>query len=326
MKKGLVVGKFFPPHKAHQLIIETALKETDYVDVLVCQNPKYDSIPAAKRAKWLKELYPKAHIRVIADIEKDDDSKTWAKYTEKILGYTPDVVYSSEQYGEEYSRLMGAKNRVIDRSRTNIPVSARFIRKDVMTYWDYLDPHIRKDFARRICVIGSESTGTTTLSKALARHYKTLWVPEFGRFYTEGKIMAGQPVWDSQEFTFIAKGQQELEDQFAGRSTGLLICDTNAYATKVWHQRYLGRHPNTELDNLAKNCRVDGYIITAPDIPFEDDGMRDGEHIRLAMHKQFVNEIKKMGIPNIVVKGDLAYRLNASTTFIDKITRKKVVI
>jgi len=327
MKRGLVVGKFYPPHLAHQNIIACALEECDYIDVLVCDSPEYH-IAAETRAGWLRQLFPKAKVRVIKDIGKDDDSAAWAKYTKKILGYTPDAVYSSEQYGKEYSRLLGAENRIVDKSRKDIPVSARFVRKDVLSYWDYLDPVVRGGFAKRVCIIGAESTGTTTLSKALAKHYKTIWVPEYGRFYTEGLVASSKIVdWQSEEFTFIAQQQQALEDMLSGYcKRGLLICDTNAYATKVWHQRYLGNLDNSKLDKLAKNCKVDGYIITAPDIPFVDDGMRDGEHIRMQMHAQFVKEIKQMNTPSLVVKGNLAYRVNSSTQFIDKLMKKKTTI
>jgi len=326
MKRGLVVGKFYPPHKAHEHVIATALAETEHVDVLVCDNPAY-TIAAKTRAEWLKKLFPDAHIQIIRDIEKDDDSKAWAAYTIKILGYAPDAVYSSEPYGEEYAKRMGSKNRLVDISRTHIPVSARFIRKDVLSYWNYLDPIVRGNFAKRVCVIGAESTGTTTLTRALAKHYSTIWAPEYGRFYTEGKLLNGVSTdWQSDEFTFIAQQQQALEDQLAGQSNGLLFCDTNAYATKVWHQRYLGSTPNSQLDLLAEQAKVDAYIITMPDIPFEQDGMRDGEHIRLDMHAQFVREIKRMKIPYMIAKGNLAYRVHDASVFIDGLLKQKVVI
>ena len=42
-------------------------------------------------------------------------------------------------------------------------------------------------FAKRVVVVGVESSGTTTLAEALAEHYHTVWVPEYGRFYWEGR-------------------------------------------------------------------------------------------------------------------------------------------
>ena len=37
--RGVVIGKFYPPHKGHNYLIDTALKNSDEVDVLVVDNP-----------------------------------------------------------------------------------------------------------------------------------------------------------------------------------------------------------------------------------------------------------------------------------------------
>ena len=42
-----------------------------------------------------------------------------------------------------------------------------------------LPPHFR------VCLIGPECTGKTTLAQRLASHYATVWVPEFAREYAE---------------------------------------------------------------------------------------------------------------------------------------------
>ena len=38
----------------------------------------------------------------------------------------------------------------------------------------------------RIALIGPESTSKSTLSENLAKHFKTVWVPEYSRIYLEG--------------------------------------------------------------------------------------------------------------------------------------------
>ena len=64
---------------------------------------------------------------------------------------------------------------------------------------------------KRVLIVGAESTGKTTLAVALAEHYQTTWVPEFGRFYTEARRPRGE-WWTSDEFTFIATEQVRMED------------------------------------------------------------------------------------------------------------------
>ena len=66
----------------------------------------------------------------------------------------------------------------------------------------------------RVAIVGAESTGKTTLAIALAEHYQTTWVPEFGRLYTEARRPRGE-LWSSDEFTFIAVEQARMEDALA---------------------------------------------------------------------------------------------------------------
>ena len=92
---------------------------------------------------------------------------------------------------------------------------------------------------RRICLLGAESTGKTTLAAALADLYGTLWNPEYGRPYTEVGRDPEAP-WTSDEFTHIARMQCWYEDFLAEFATRLLFCDTDAYTTAVFHEVYLG--------------------------------------------------------------------------------------
>ena len=40
----------------------------------------------------------------------------------------------------------------------------------------------------KVVLFGPESTGKTTISKQLARHYNTVWTPEFARQYLQKKM------------------------------------------------------------------------------------------------------------------------------------------
>ena len=88
---------------------------------------------------------------------------------------------------------------------------------------------------KRVVIIGSESNGTTTLARALAAHYRTVWVPEYGRTYSEGRQHVAQP-WRSDEFVHIATEQIRMEDAIARLANKVLICDTDAFATSIWNR------------------------------------------------------------------------------------------
>ncbi len=158
--------------------------------------------------------------------------------------------------------------------------------EDPYPNWARLGPAERAAAAKRICVVGAESTGTTSLARALAEHYHTEWVAEFGRAYTEARISRTQASWTSDEFAVIAAEQCRLEDEALPRCNRLLICDTNAFATQLWHRRYLGID-SEDVAAIAATRRYDLYLLAGDEIPFVPDRIRDGEHLRHTMHTWF---------------------------------------
>src|SRR5690349_19042685 len=103
--RGIVIGKFLPPHAGHHHLVDTALSQCDELHVVVCERPD-DPIPGPLRAGWLAERHPGAHVRVIDDRYDENDSRVWAANTIEWLGGPPDVVFSSEDYGDRYADLM----------------------------------------------------------------------------------------------------------------------------------------------------------------------------------------------------------------------------
>jgi NadR type nicotinamide-nucleotide adenylyltransferase len=321
MKKGIVIGKFYPPHKGHSYLIETALSAVDQLTVIVCDK-QGQLIPGSLRARWIKEIHPDADVMVIDDIVPDDDSKGWAEHTLRILGYRPDVVFTSEDYGHAYAYHMGCEHVCVDKDRKTVPISATKIRECPLAHWEYLQPCVREHFARRIVILGAESTGTTTMARALADHYKTCWVPEFGRTYSEGKITAGDAsLWRTDEFVFIAEEQNKMEDALARTCNKVLICDTDSFATELWHERYMG-FMSDEVAHMSAGRTYDHYFLTDVDIPFVQDGLRDGEHIRGAMHKRFIEELERRGKSYTILSGSHEQRIKRAIKICDAILWK----
>jgi HTH-type transcriptional repressor of NAD biosynthesis genes len=172
---------------------------------------------------------------------------------------------------------------------------------------------------KRVVVIGSESSGTTTLARALAEHYRTVWVPECGRTYSQGRQPCRQP-WRSDEFTFIAIEQARMEDALAALANRVLICDTDPFATAIWHERYMGQ-PSDAVREIAKSRRYDLYIVTDANIPFVQDDIRDSEPLRQWMQGRFIEELTKMRQPTIVVSGPHEERFAAAVRRIDELLR-----
>ena len=154
MTKGVIVGKFYPPHKGHHYLINTGLKNCDELTVIVCAR-KDQSIPGELRAKWIKEIHPKARVLLADDnipeekMSAEDYSKAWADYTIKLLGFVPDMAFTSEEYGERWTKYMGCKHFLVDIDRKTIPCSGTMIRVNPLNYLDYLEPCVRDYFLKR---------------------------------------------------------------------------------------------------------------------------------------------------------------------------------
>jgi NadR type nicotinamide-nucleotide adenylyltransferase len=180
-------------------------------------------------------------------------------------------------------------------------------------------PRARRRAVARVCIIGAESTGKTTLAASLAEHYRTLWVPEYGAPYHH--VGRGDPNrdWTSDEFTHIARIRAWLEEFLAGYAERVLFCDTDTFVTAVFHELYLGR-PSPELDAEARACKYALYLLCDVDTPFHADhlGLRR-EDARRAMHARYVEHLESIECPWLELKGPPVERLQRATEAVDEL-------
>ncbi len=124
---------------------------------------------------------------------------------------------------------------------------------------------------KKIVVIGPESTGKSTLTQQLAKHYSTTWCPEYAREYLE----KNGTHYNYDDLLEIAKGQIVLEDrlvQHAGNS--LYFIDTNLYVMKIWCEVAFGKCHQWIIDRIAER-KYDLYLLCQTDLPWEVDPMRE---------------------------------------------------
>lgn len=316
-RTGIVIGKFLPPHRGHSHLIQTAIVQVEQLTIIVCQRPG-DFVAGWLRAEWLKDLFPTATVLVIDDHYDPDDSKLWAEKTLEWLGHKPDVVFTSETYGEAYSRHLRADHVLVDLKRSAVPISATEVRSNIYENWQFLEAPVRAHFCKRVVVLGAESSGTTTLAIDLAHYYNTVWVPEYGRDYTASKYSRGDTTWRSEEFLHIAEVQSRRENDLARHANRVLICDTNVFATHLWHWRYCGELQTDSMFEATTMTIPDLYLLTDVNIPFVQEGLRDGELIRHEMHLKFIEELDQQpSAPWNLVSGLRAERLAYAVELID---------
>ncbi|MDO5682378.1 MAG: AAA family ATPase [Propionibacteriaceae bacterium] len=318
---GLVLGKFYPFHAGHQQLVRAASAACERVTVQVLAS-SVESIDVDVRADWIRAEHPEVHVVTGMDEAPIDyaDPEVWGLHMaviEGLLDAPVDAVFTSDDYGAELARRLGAQWCQVDPGRATMQISGTAIRADVAGHWWALPTAVRRWFCRRVVVLGAESTGSTTLATDLAQHFTVPWVPEFGRQWTVDRPGGPTAPWNTEEFDLIAIEHARQEVEAMGRTPRpLVISDTDVLATSVWHERYVGR-PSPSVTERAQRWQPDLYVLTGAEIPFVQDGLRDGEHLRQAMHQRFRTVLAESGVPWLEVQGTPAERLAAAAAAID---------
>ena len=175
----------------------------------------------------------------------------------------------------------------------------------------------------KIVLFGPESTGKTTLSRQLARHYNTVWAPEYAREYLQKKWNNERKTCTKEDLIPIAIGQMKLENKLAKKADKVLICDTDLLETKVYSEEYYGGFVAPELDKAANENKYDLYLLTYIDTPWEEDDLRDRPELRMEMFNAFEHALKKYHRPYILLQGNKETRLKTAIAAIDTLIQSR---
>ena len=309
-RTGLILGKFLPPHAGHLHLIERARGMVDELTVLVCSLER-EPIPGARRVAWLRELAPGVRVVHLAEelpSEPQDHPRFWELWTDAIrrsLGFTPEIVFTSEDYGDELARRIGARHVLVDRARSVVPVSGSAIRADPLANWAHIPAPVREWFARRVVITGSESTGKTTLATMLAERFGTVAAPEFARDYLDRKPT---PL-DAHDVEVIAVGHLVQEARYLRRAERVLFLDTDLFSTVVYGEHYYGSIAPW-IGRVALERRADLYLLLDIDVPWVPDPQRDRGDRREEMQELFRGLLERSGARVITIGGSWAERLD----------------
>lgn len=334
-QRGLVVGKFSPLHRGHELIINRALEECGEVFLLSYSKPEMPGCKATCRDQWLSAIFPNARHLVVTDERlcqwvkpgegplevpaNDADERSHRRFCgflcQQVFGVTVEAVFTSEDYGdgfaEELTRYFRerqptcpvVKHVLVDRNREKLPISGTFLRQDIHAHREWLSPLVYVSFVQRVCLLGGESSGKSTLAKALGQEFTTSHVAEYGRELWNSR--SGALVFGDMQR--IAEVQIEREEASALRSNRFLFCDTSPLTTLFYSNQMFGKAEPT-LERLAER-HYDFTILCAPDFSFVQDGTRQPETFRMSQHEWYLNELAKRGIAYRLVTGSLEARI-----------------
>lgn len=173
-------------------------------------------------------------------------------------------------------------------------------------------------------MFGPESTGKTTLSRALAAHFDTVWAPEFARDYLQQKLDETGEICQPEDLMPIAIGQVKAENDALLTAHKYLFCDTNLLVTKVFSEIYYN-FCDPVLDKAARKHKYDLFFLTDIDVPWTKDDLRDSAENREMIFNTFKSALVENDKPFIVLSGDEQTRFEKARIILKNLTKAKTL-
>ncbi|EPO7765930.1 AAA family ATPase [Enterobacter hormaechei] len=329
--EGLIVGKFAPLHAGHELLINAALARCETVFIISYSLPEMPGCEPEKRLQWLQTRFPRCRHLVFSpeiaaghDIEppppNDADADRHRHYVatlcERFFHCRPDAVFTAEDYGDGFARVLSQRfGKPVTHVRLQRPEgpdapSGTLIRSDVHRYREMLSAEVYRSFVFRICLLGGESTGKSTLSQALAAALNAPYVAEFGREYWEEK----NGVLECDDLLHVAREQVRRED--AASTAPYLICDTSPLTTLFYTLDQYGSAPQALHDLAGRDYSL--VVLCGDEFPFVQDGTRQGAAFRRRQQSWYIAELARRNIPYLRVTGSTSERIEQIRGHIQK--------
>ncbi|UVX30072.1 nicotinamide-nucleotide adenylyltransferase [Klebsiella phage VLCpiM5a] len=250
--RGLIFGKFAPLTRGHVEFIRQAAQQVSKLYLFLSFDQKFvDSQPEWIRPKLkltdrLRDLWDIVEDEGLDNVEVDYVDETYipgypeggAAYAKLIRDKQPfvkyDFAFSSEPEYESYFNefFPEAKHIVVDAERKDVPISATMVRSDPYKYMEYIAWPARKRFTKRVAIVGVESTGKTTMTKHLAKLFKTEWIPEVGRFICENEYHGTESTMGRNEYLRVAYEHRRRENEvLEWAHRGIIFSDTTNLIT-----------------------------------------------------------------------------------------------
>ena len=167
---------------------------------------------------------------------------------------------------------------------------------------------------KRIALIGPECTAKSTLSEELANHYKTVWVAEYARIYLSNINRK----YNLEDIITIAKHQLEEEEQLISQANKFLFVDTELIINKVWCIDVFNTCPDWIASTIIEK-KYDLYLLTYPDLPWQEDALRENPRRREFLFNWYEQELKNIEANYSIIKGESKTRLQNCINAIEKL-------
>ncbi len=308
MKIGLVFGKFMPLHKGHLSLIDFSLKHCDRLFVILCYT-RNESIEFSLRKQWIEKALEEHKNASLLCFEYDEKvlpntsisskevSKKWAAAFKKLVPEV-EIVFTSELYGQYVAEYMHIQHMSCDEKRITVPISASQIRENPLICWEYLPSYVRYFYVKKICIIGTESTGKSILTKRLAAKFNTVYVPEMAR-----DIVQETESCTYEDLMRIAELHAKTINEKLLTANKILFVDTDLLITKSYSQFLFNKELSVEKWIEDAN-KFDLYLFLESDCPHIQDGTRLSLESREALNDHHKKYFKENNIRAELIRGN----------------------
>ena len=332
-KVGMFGGSFDPLHVGHihDIIKAASMCEKLYIMISWCEGR--ESTSKELRYRWI--LNSTRHLSNVMILLLEDHAKTkeeyntdyyWEKGAQDIkdaIGEPIDAVFCGDDYKgtNRFESLYAPESDIVYFERREVPICSTEIREWATDHWDYIPDVCKSYYARKILIVGTESTGKTTLTQNLALAYNTNFVPEIGR---ETCDYAGGEEFMIAEDLYENLLRQKIAIMDAAKySNRILFVDTDALTT-LFYSNFLLRD-KAEQENCTKLAEAvnaitdwDLVLFLEPTVFFVQDGTRNEEIAadREKYSKQIKDLFEKYQIKYYSLDGDYLDRFVQSKRLI----------
>ena len=161
----------------------------------------------------------------------------------------------------------------------------------------------------RIALTGPESCGKSTLAMALSKHYNADLVEEYAREY----ITKWGGAYERKDMDEMASTHHM---KILLSQNSIQIIDTDFIVFKVWSEHKYTKSSKL-INELVDQSLFDLHILCTPDIPWEDDPIRENPKDREFLFAKFEQSLKQLERNFIVVNGGHEKRFEKSIQAID---------